>query len=161
MTAVLKHKLDASAAAVSPVNVQTFDSRLIRRSEIADDTMAFCFERPPQLRFQAGQAVSVILRNPPETDAKGNRRTFSIASSPLENQIMVATRMRDSAFKRTLRVLTPGACVQLRGPIGTFTLMPGDGRPLVLLAARISPERTVSHRGTRLKRGNAARSACI
>lgn len=137
MSAVLKDKLDVGARGAASVRAQTFDARLLRRSEIADDTMAFYFERPAQFSFQAGQAVSLTLRNSAETDVKGNRRTFSIASSPLENEIMVASRMRDSAFKRTLRRMASGTIVQLRGPIGSFTLTPGDRRPLVLLAGGI------------------------
>ena len=38
--------------------------------------------------------------NPPETDTEGKTRTFSIASAAFENQLMFATRMRDTAFKR-------------------------------------------------------------
>jgi ferredoxin-NADP reductase len=137
MSAILKDNHDVAERAAGSVGVQNVHTRLLRRREIADDTMAFWFERPPQFRFQAGQAVSLTLRNPPETDAKGNRRTFSIASSPLEKDIMVVSRMRDSAFKRTLRTMPLGAAVQLRGPIGNFTLTRGDRRPVVFLAGGI------------------------
>ena len=54
-------------------------SRLIRREEVAEGTMAFYFERPSGFNFKAGQSADVTLTNPPQTDAEGNTRTFSIA----------------------------------------------------------------------------------
>ena len=42
--------------------------------------------------------MDVTLLNPPETDGEGNARGFSIASAPDEDFIMVATRLRDTAF---------------------------------------------------------------
>jgi hypothetical protein len=40
--------------------------------------------------------MDLTLLNPPETDAEGNTRAFSIASAPFDNDLMIATRMRDS-----------------------------------------------------------------
>ena len=77
----------------------TYQVPLIHRAEIAKGTMAFSFEKPPGFAFTAGQSLDVILVDPPGTDAEGHTRTFSIASAPHEDQIMVATRMRDTAFK--------------------------------------------------------------
>src|ERR1700688_1019187 len=80
---------------------QTFE--LIRREEVAEGTMAFHFEKPSGFNFKAGQFADVTLTNPPETDAEGNTRTFSIASPPFENELVFTTRMRDTAFKRSLK----------------------------------------------------------
>ena len=71
--------------------------------------MAFHFEKPVGFNFKAGQFISLTLIDPAETDAKGNTRVFSIASAPCEELLMVATRMRNTAFKRTLKALTLGA----------------------------------------------------
>jgi ferredoxin-NADP reductase len=65
--------------------------------------MAFRFEKPSQFDFKPGQSGEVTLPKPPETDSEGNTRSFSITSSPFENQLMFATRMRDTAFKRSLK----------------------------------------------------------
>jgi len=64
---------------------QTF--KLVRREEVAEGTMAFHFEKPSGFKFKAGQFADVTLIDPPETDAEGNTRTFSIASPPFENEI--------------------------------------------------------------------------
>src|SRR6185369_4376998 len=76
---------------------------LRRKEEIADGTMAFHFEKPGGFVFKAGQFGDFTLINPGETDAEGNIRGFSLASAPYEADLMFATRMRDTAFKRVLK----------------------------------------------------------
>jgi len=115
----------------------TFETEFLRGEEAAEGTMAFHFARPANFDFEAGQSINLALIDPPETDAKGNRRTFSIASAPFENQITIATRMRDTAFKRVLKTMPAGTRVQLRGPTGRFTLDPADARPAALVAGGI------------------------
>lgn len=83
----------------------TTTSKLAGRQEIAEGAMAFHFEKPSGWTFEAGQAVDITLLTPSETDAEGNTRTFTIASAPYEKSLMVATRMRDTAFKRVLKVM--------------------------------------------------------
>jgi ferredoxin-NADP reductase len=81
--------------------------------------------------------MNVSLIEPPETDAKGNARTFSIVSAPYETDLVIATRMRDTAFKRVLKSMPAGGRVSLRGPAGKFTLDATDARPAVFLAGGI------------------------
>ena len=50
------------------------------------------------------------------TDSEGNVRTFSIASPPLEEQPTFATRMRDTAFKRSLKVVLLSTEIQIAPP---------------------------------------------
>ena len=65
-------------------NWPTFMSRLTERHEVAENTMAFQFEKPAGWTFKPGQFVDITLLNPPETDAEGNTRGFSISSAPHE-----------------------------------------------------------------------------
>ena len=67
-------------------------SNLIRREEVAEGTMAFHFEKPPGFTFKAWQSADVTLIDPPDTDAEGNTRTFSIVSPPFENELVFTTR---------------------------------------------------------------------
>ena len=76
-----------------------------RKEEIADGTMAFHFEKPGGFAFKAGQFGDITLINPIETDAEGNTQGFSLASAPYEADLMFATRMRDTAFKRVLKTM--------------------------------------------------------
>jgi len=114
-----------------------YETTLIAGETVAEGTMAFHFAKPAGFKFTAGQSMNVSLIDPPETDAKGNARTFSIVSAPHENELVIATRMRDTAFKRVLRAMPAGGRVGLRGPAGLFTLDPADPRPAVFLAGGI------------------------
>ena len=85
---------------------------LTKREEIAEGTVAFHFAKPPDFQFRPGQSIDLTLLNPPETDAEGNTRAFSIASAPFDNDLMIATRMRATAFKRVLRKSHTGSASQ-------------------------------------------------
>lgn len=115
----------------------TFSSRLVGSWRVADQTMAFRFERPAGWIFKAGQFVDVTLLNPVETDAEGNVRGFSLASAPDEDTLMVATRMRDTVFKRSLAAALPDTEFKIEGPFGDFTLHHDARRPAVMIAGGI------------------------
>ncbi len=112
-------------------------SRLMRREEVAEGTMAFHFEKPSGFNFKAGQSTDVTLTNPPDTDAEGNTRTFSIASPPFENELAFTTRMRDTAFKRSLKKVPLATEVQIGSAAGSFTLHKNRAKPAVFLAGGI------------------------
>jgi ferredoxin-NADP reductase len=114
-----------------------YQPRLLNRVEVAEGTMVFQFEKPPGFVFKPGQSADLTLLNPPETDSEGNVRTFSIASAPFEDQLMFATRMRDTAFKRSLRKVPLGAVVKMDSAIGSFTLHKNSARPAVFIAGGI------------------------
>jgi ferredoxin-NADP reductase len=117
--------------------MDTFRTKLVRQEEIAEGTKAFYFEKPKGFEFRAGQYVDVTLIDPPETDAAGTTRSFTLASAPHEEHVMVATRMRGSAFKRVLDKLEPGNEVDLEGPMGSFTLHQNASKPAVFLSGGI------------------------
>ncbi|MGA2591859.1 MAG: FAD-dependent oxidoreductase [Bryobacteraceae bacterium] len=112
-------------------------SNLMSRQGVTEGTTAFHFEKPSTWTFKAGQALDITLLDPSETDAEGNTRTFSIASSPDEATLMVATRMRDTAFKRVLKTMPLGSAVKIEGPSGNLTLHDNAKRTAVLLAGGI------------------------
>lgn len=126
---------------------------LKNRSTVAERTMAFQFEKPPGFTFRPGQYLEVTLLNPAETDAEGNGRALSIASAPHEDSLMVATRMRDTAFKRVLANLPLGAPVQIEGPNGSLTLHNNTARPAVFIVGGIgiTPVRSIIAAATRQK----------
>lgn len=134
-------------------SVPAFQAKLVRREEVAERTMAFWFERPPDWTFKAGQFVDITLIDPAETDAEGNTREFSVASAPSEPGIMVATRMRDSAFKRVLGRLPLGTEVRVEGPFGDLVLHNKASRPAVFLSGGIgiTPLRSILIRAAKEK----------
>jgi len=114
-----------------------YTSELISKEMIAEGTMAFYFRKPEGFTWKAGQSIDLTLVNPPETDAEGNTRAFSIAAAPHEPHLMIATRMRDTAFKRVLKNAEIGLPVEIAGPFGSFTLHQKESRPAIMLVGGI------------------------
>jgi ferredoxin-NADP reductase len=115
----------------------TQETQIIARDDVAVGTMAFYFERPHGFEFRAGQAMDLTLVNPPESDEEGSTRTFSIASAPFEPELMIATRLRDTAFKRSLAHAPQDLRVRIEGPSGSLTLHHDAKKPAVFLAGGI------------------------
>lgn len=107
--------------------------------------MAFHFEKPDGFSYKAGQYADYTLINPSETDAEGNTRTFSLVSAPYEDDLMLATRMRDTAFKRVLKTMEIGTELKLDAPYGSFTLHNNTRIPAVFLTGGIgvTPVRSI------------------
>lgn len=119
--------------------------KLICKREIAEGTMAFYFEKPDGFTYKAGQFARLTLVNPDETDGEGNSRTFSFASAPYEDDLIFATRMRDTAFKRVLKTMESGTEIRLNAPYGSFTLHDDESVPAVFLTGGIgvTPVRSI------------------
>lgn len=111
---------------------------LAERDEIARDTLSFRFDLGSEkLPFEPGQHVSLEMTDMPRGDKDEDERTFSIASSPESPHLMVATRMRDSAFKRSLAEIDLGTELEIDGPHGSFVLDPDSDRPVTMFAGGI------------------------
>ena len=118
--------------------MEAFRAKLLQKREVAEGTRAFRLEKPPNFQFRAGQFIDLTLIDPPEMDAGGSTRTFTLASAPYENELLIATRMREhSAFKRTLAALPAGTEMMVEGPMGSFTLHSNAAKPAVFLAGGI------------------------
>lgn len=112
-------------------------ARLAGHRMVALRTLAFDVEPAEPLAFKAGQTCDVVIPHPAYTDELGNTRTFSIASPPGKTPLTFATRLTDSAFKRSMSEAKAGMDVELDGPYGSFTLHHNAARPAVLLAGGI------------------------
>lgn len=112
-------------------------TKLLGSEVVAEGTMLFLFEKPEGFIYKAGQNADFFLINPKETDAEGNKRTFSLVSSPEEGFLAIATRMRDTAFKHVLKSMSVGTELNIEGPYGDFVLHENISRPAVFLAGGI------------------------
>jgi ferredoxin-NADP reductase len=111
--------------------------RLKARKTLCAETTAFYFGRPDEFKFEAGQFANFTLLGSAHTDLKGNTRALSIASAPHEKNLMVAMRLRATAFKQSLNSFPVGTELLLQGPYGWMTLSKNGSRPVVLLAGGI------------------------
>ena len=114
-----------------------YDVKLTGRDVVADGTVAFRFAKPAGFAHEAGQHVSLTLLGLSESDSKGSSRTLTLSSAPEDGELMIATRISASAFKRALDSLPIGSAVRIEGPSGEMTLHADADRPVVFLAGGI------------------------
>jgi ferredoxin-NADP reductase len=109
------------------------------KREVAKETLLVTFDlQGEEVDFRPGQYFWVTLPNVGYDDEKGLRRHITVVTSPNERGVLgLATRLRDSAFKRTLRELPVGAEVDVEQPKGSFGLPDDPSRPLVFVAGGI------------------------
>lgn len=115
----------------------TREAAFLGHEEVARKTLAFRFARPEGFEHEAGQFA--ILRLPEGLGLEGEDREhmFTLACAPQDPELLIATRMRGSAWKEALRGLEEGTPVEVDGPDGSFTLHRDATRPAVFLAGGI------------------------
>lgn len=105
---------------------------------VGEDTFEITLSLEDDFDFRAGQYVWLILPKLLYEDPRGNRRAFSICSSPSQkNSISVAFRNSGSGFKKTLIELPENSLVQIDGPFGAMGLPDIPTQPLVMIAGGI------------------------
>jgi ferredoxin-NADP reductase len=114
-------------------------ARIKDKQEIAKGTLLVTFDLlGEEMDFTPGQYFHVTLPNLGDEDDRGLRRHITVVTSPNEKGVLgFATRMRDSAFKRTLSELPVGSEVDVEPPKGSFGLPEDPSRPLVFVAGGI------------------------
>lgn len=117
--------------------MSSFQTTLLSREEVAASTMAFHVAKPAAFSFKAGQAIDVVLNGPIGNDEGNTRHTFSIVSAPFEDKLTIATRMRDSPYKRQLSALHDGSPIGIEGPSGALTLQNKIDRAAIMIAGGI------------------------
>jgi ferredoxin-NADP reductase len=113
-------------------------ARIKEKQEVAKGTLFVTFDLlGEQVAFKPGQYFFVTLPDAGHQDDRGLRRHFSVVTAPNDKVLGLATRMRNSAFKRTLRELPIGTEVEVEQPKGSFVLPDDTSRPLVFIAGGI------------------------
>ena len=109
------------------------------KREVAEGTLLAIFDLGGEhVDYRPGQYFWVELPDRGYDDEKGLRRHISIVTSPTERGVLgLATRIRDTAFKRTLAELQVGDEVQVEEPKGSFLLPEDTGKPYVFVAGGI------------------------
>jgi ferredoxin-NADP reductase len=129
-----------------------YQMTLVDRQRIAKDTMAFWFDtNGANFEFRAGQHADFVFTHPRTGSESDNSRTFSLASSPHDKEpIMIAMRMRKTAFKTALKAAAHGTKFTVSRPRGSFTLHKDITRTAVLIAGGIgiAPIRSILQHAT-------------
>jgi ferredoxin-NADP reductase len=114
-------------------------ARIKEKTEVAKGTLMVVFDLlGKEVDFTPGQYFWVTLLDPPYDDEKGPRRHITVVTSPTERGVLgLATRLRDSAFKRSLAELPEGTEVEVEQPKGSFVLPQETDRHYVFIAGGI------------------------
>lgn len=114
-------------------------STIKEKREVAKGTLLVVFDLlGEELDWKAGQYFWVDLLQSKYEDERGLRRHISVVTSPNERGVLgLCTRLRDTAFKKTLAELPVGAEVDVEHPKGDFTLPEETDRPYVFVAGGI------------------------
>lgn len=93
------------------------------KREVAKGTLLVLFAVDGYPDYRPGSYFWVELPDRGDDDERGLRRHISLVTSPTERGVVgLATRLRDSAFKRTLAALELGDEVEVEEPKGSFLL---------------------------------------
>jgi ferredoxin-NADP reductase len=101
----------------------------------APNIETFWFQPEKPIDFVAGQFIELTLPHK-QVDDRGQKRWFTVSSSPTDDNLSITTRFSDSgsSFKQALRALQPGTVVDMDPPMGDFVLPQDPSVPLVFVA---------------------------
>lgn len=111
---------------------------LVEKKQIGNNIYDFIFKLDTKLNFKPGQYLEWTL-DVPSADSRGNRRYFTIASSPTEDTIRMGVKFNPepSTFKQVLQSLRIGDTLLASQLAGSFTLPSDKNKKLVLIAGGI------------------------
>ena len=114
-------------------------ARIKEKRQVAKGTLLVVFDlQGEEVDFTPGQYFWVELLDPPYDDDKGPRRHITVVTSPTERGVLgLCTRLRDSAFKRSLAELEVGAEVEVEQPKGDYRLPEDTEQHYVFVAGGI------------------------
>ncbi len=111
---------------------------LERVDDLNDHIKSFSLRTEQPIRNVAGQFTEIYLPHTPH-DTRGEKRWFTISSSPTEELMTVTTKFapESSSFKNALHNLSLGSEILLDEPMGDFILPKDTSLPLVFVAGGI------------------------
>lgn len=115
-----------------------FALKLKEKVQLSHDTAAFVFNEIKDFKFKPGQYLEWTLPHS-KTDNRGNRRYFSIASSPTEKTPMIIVKYYDppSSFKRNLFNMPEDTTIIASQLAGDFVMPDDFSKPMVFIAGGV------------------------
>lgn len=112
--------------------------KLKDRIRVGTDTYDFIFEKDKNFNFRPGQYMEWTLKHR-SPDTRGNRRYFTLASSPTEEEIHLGVKFypEPSSFKNHLLALPEGGEIIAAQKSGDFVLPEDPEKGLVFIAGGI------------------------
>lgn len=112
--------------------------RFIEKHKIAKDTLEFIFTKPENFYFKPGQYLEWTI---PQllTDSRGNRRYFTIASSPKDKFLKLGIKIdeKSSSFKKFMDKISNKREITASSLAGDFVMPKDVKKKLVFIAGGI------------------------
>ena len=111
---------------------------LKEKNEVGTGTYDFVFRPEGNMKFRPGQYMEWTLSHP-KSDDRGNRRYFTIASSPTEKELHLGVKFyeRSSSFKKEMLRMEPGDRILGGQLAGDFTMPADANKKLAFIAGGI------------------------
>ncbi len=107
-----------------------------KKTVIAKDTFELSIKVPEDFSFKAGQYIWLVLPKLLHKDPRGERRAFSITSSPLQKGVItIQLRATDSGYNKTLLSLALNSKVEIVGPSGSSYVPDKDSQKNIIMIA--------------------------
>ncbi len=112
--------------------------KLSAKEKVAEGVYDFAFVPDKKIVFKPGQYLEWTLGHN-HADSRGNRRYFTIASSPTEDRIILGVKFCDtpSSFKKKLLSMNPGDTIMAAQLAGGFVLPKDPNKKLAFIAGGI------------------------
>lgn len=112
--------------------ISRFRTAVKRVERCGEDVLVIALAKPRDYEFRAGQWFRMFL----DTTEGEQVRTFSHASAPQEDELLIATRLSDSAFKLALERVVPGDEAEISAAGGRLAL-PADSDRVTFLTGGV------------------------
>lgn len=112
--------------------------KFVKKEKIARNTVDFIFKPERRVSFKPGQYMEWTLPHN-GSDLRGNRRYFTLASSPTEDTIRLGVKFyqKGSSFKKAMLAMNEGTSIATGQLGGDFTLLDDKSKKLVFIAGGI------------------------
>ncbi len=112
--------------------------RLKQKLRISKDSVDFVFEPDKKFKYQPGQYMEWTLPHE-NTDSRGNRRVFTMASSPTERDLRIGIKFYNngSSFKEAIMQIDRNSLISAHMVAGDFTMPQAKNKKLVFIAGGI------------------------
>jgi len=114
------------------IEIKTLPARIQSLRRLADDVMFMSLKLPAseQFAFKAGQYIDILLK-------EGNRRSFSVANSPLNSEFLELhiREIKGGLFtSQVFHDMKEKTILRIQGPLGTFHFHDENEKPAIFMA---------------------------
>ncbi|MFJ7006545.1 pyridoxamine 5'-phosphate oxidase family protein [Pseudomonas putida] len=130
--------------------------RVLRVEQESRDIRSFYLEPPSDSRvvFAPGQHIPVQVQIDGEA---AMIRTYSLSSAPSDGYLRISVKAQGPASRHLHECVKPGDVLDVRSPMGSFTLDEQSTRPLVLIGAGVGITPLLAMLREQLSKGQARR----